>query len=139
MEGMSFIQEVVLFIITLGILVGLDSLWLGVVAKARYQKALKKFLVKDFVPTRVAVSYAVYALGLLIMALIPAVNEDSLGIAMFRGAAFGFFAYATCGLTKWATIEKWPSRITFSHIAWGTFLAWTTSVIAYNVYAAVYF
>ncbi len=74
-----------------------------------------------------------------IMALVPAVNEQSLGIAMFRGTAFGFFTYATYDLTNWAVVKDWPTRISFEDMAWGTFLGFSVSVISYNVYAAIFF
>ena len=136
---MSFAQEIVLYLIALVTFLVIDLTWLGIVAKERYRKALKKFMVKKFDAKRAFSFYLIYVLGILVMAVIPAINADSLGIALFRGAAFGFFTYATYGLTNWAVVEKWPTRVTFEDIAWGTFLGTAVSVISYNVYVGIYF
>ena len=135
---MSFGELVSLYLIAFTVFLVIDMLWLGVIAKERYRKALKKFMVKEFNITRVLVFYSVYIVGLLMMVLVPAVNEESLGIAMFRGATFGFFTYATYGLTNWSVVEKWPTRITFEDIAWGTFLGFAVSTLSYNLYISVF-
>ena len=134
----SFGELVALYLMTLFVFLTIDLLWLGVIAKERYRKALKRFMVKEYRPFRVLAFYAIYVVGLLVMVLVQAVNDDSLGIAMFRGAAFGFFTYATYGLTNWAVVEKWPTRITFDDIAWGTFLGFAVSTISFNVYVSVF-
>lgn len=125
--------------VALSVFLIIDLLWLGVIAKERYNKALKKFMVKKFVPHRALLFYCVYIVGLMVMALVPAINEESLGIAMLRGTAFGFFTYATYGLTNWAVVKDWPTRITFEDIAWGTFLGFVVSSISYNIYAVLFF
>ena len=84
----SFGELVALYLMTLFVFLTIDLLWLGVIAKERYRKALKRFMVKEYRPFRVLAFYAIYVVGLLVMVLVPAVNDDSLGIAMFRGAAF---------------------------------------------------
>ena len=135
---MNFGQEITLYIIALAVFLVIDLLWLGVIAKERYRKALKKFMVKKFKPERALAFYAIYIVGMLIMVLVPAVNEDSLGIAMFRGTAYGFFTYATYGMTNWAVVEKWPTKVTFEDIAWGTFLGFSVATISFNIYTAIF-
>lgn len=135
---MSIWNEIALYAITLVLFIIIDILWLGVIAQKRYAKALKKFMAKEPNMVRASIFYAVYIVGILVMVLVPAVNDESLGIAMFRGAAFGFFTYATYGLTNWAVVEKWPTRITFEDIAWGSFLGFCVSTLSFNVYMAIF-
>ena len=131
-------ELVTLFIVTMIIFLVIDIAWIGFIAKEHYDKALKKFIRKDPPPVRAAIFYCIFILGLLVMVLVPAINEESLGIAMFRGAAFGFFTYATYGLTNWTLIKNWPTRITLEDIAWGTFLSFAVSTIAYNIHIALF-
>lgn len=135
---MTLFEEVYLFLIALLVFLIIDLTWLGYIAKERYNKALKKFLPKKFDLRKAFLFYVVYIVGLLVMALVPAINHDSLGIAMFRGMGFGFFTYATYGLTNWSTVDKWPTAITFQDIAWGTFLGWAVSTISYSAYIGIF-
>lgn len=135
---MTFMENVALFIIALTVFLVVDLTWLGIIAKDRYNKALKKWLPKKFDLRKAFVFYAVYIVGMLVLVLVPAINEDSLGIAMFRGLAYGFFTYATYGLTNWSTIDKWPTKITFQDIAWGTFLGWVVSTVSYSMFVAIF-
>lgn len=135
---MSVVEYIVLYLIAFTVFMAIDLLWLGVIAKERYRKEMKRFMVKKFKPARALTFYAIYIIGLLVMVLVPAINEESLGIAMFRGTAFGFFTYATYDLTNWAVIEKWPTPITFIDLAWGTFLGFSVSTISYSVYISIF-
>jgi len=135
---MTITQEITLFVVTLVIFSLIDLMWVGFVAEKRYKKALKKFMTKEFKLPRIALYYVIYVLGLLVMVLVPAVNADSLGVAVFRGAAFGFFTYAFHNLANWSSIERWPTRVTFEDIAWGSFLGFASSTLAYNFYISVF-
>lgn len=135
---MSLFQEVTLYLIALSIFLVVDLTWLGFIAKERYFRALKKFLPKQFHKGRAFLFYAVFILGLVIMVLVPAVNHESLGIAIFRGLAYGFFTYSTYDLTNWSTVDKWPTAITFQDIAWGTFLSLVVSITTYSLYVGIF-
>lgn len=135
---MTFYQELALFFITLIIFLVIDLVWLGIIAKERYGKAMKKWTPKKYDMRRAFLFYGVFIVGMLFFALVPAVNEQSLGIAMGRGLAYGLFTYATYGLTNWTVIDKWPTRLTFEDIAWGTFLGWSTATISYSIYIGVF-
>ena len=66
-----------------------------------------------------------------------AISEESLGIAMGRGLAFGLFTYATYDLTNLATLKAWPVKIVLVDIVWGSFLAWAVATISYSLYFVV--
>ena len=107
---MSNVEALWLFLLTLGVFSIFDLVWLGVIAKDFYHKQIGRFM-KEMKLPRIALTYLVIALGLAFFAVIPAVNEESLGIAMGRGLAFGFFSYAIYDLTNWTTIDKWPTKL----------------------------
>lgn len=72
-------------------MVGLDMLWLGVVARPLYLRGLGHLMADT---PNVAAAVAFYAL-------------------------FGFFAYATHDLTNLATLRQWPVGLSLLDIAWG--------------------
>ena len=51
---------------------------------------------------------------------LAAATEVPWSRAVWAGALFGFFAYATYDLSNLATLRDWPLRLTLVDIAWGT-------------------
>lgn len=104
------------------VMVALDLLWLGLIAKPIYQQGIGH-LMADRPNVAVAVLfYAVYALGLTLLAVLPnaaAGWSKTLGSA----AVFGFVAYATYDLTNLATLKNWPLGVSLIDMAWGTLVS----------------
>jgi uncharacterized membrane protein len=78
--------------------------------------------------------YLVFLVGLVIFAVYPAVEKGQWQYALFYGALFGFFTYATYDLTNLATLRDWPLSVTIVDMIWGTVLGMSVSVITYLVY-----
>lgn len=111
----------------------LDALWILVVAKAFYAERMG-FLFRasaNMVP--VAFFYPLYALGVLLLATVPAVASGSWVEALWRGAVLGLVAYGAYDLTNHATIAGWPLSMTLVDMAWGATVTALTSVIAYSL------
>jgi uncharacterized membrane protein len=51
----------------------------------------------------------------------------------FKGAIFGFVAYATYDLTNLATLKDWPLAITIIDLVWGTLLTASTAFVSYLI------
>ena len=66
--------------------------------------------------------YLLYVAGLLVLAVIPAVERGSLPRAAMLGAIAGLLAYGTYDLTNHATLRGWPWQITLVDMVWGTLL-----------------
>jgi uncharacterized membrane protein len=104
------------------VMVLLDLLWLGVIAKPLYQQGIGH-LMADKPNIAVAVLfYALYAAGIVIFAVSPQ-SGGTLWGTLAMGALFGFFAYATYDLTNLATLRGWPLKLSLIDIAWGTFVS----------------
>ena len=103
---------------TLIVMVALDMLWLGVIAKPLYQDAIGHLMSQRPRIVIAAIFYAVYALGLMIFVVQPQ-RDSGWGQTIAMGALFGFFAYATYDLTNLATLKDWPVGITLVDMAWG--------------------
>ncbi len=105
------------------VMVALDLLWLGVIAKPMYQQAIGHLMAEQpDVPAALAF-YALYPAGLLIFALAPHSADPAWSRTILLGALFGFFAYATYDLSNLATLRNWPIRLTVVDMAWGTLLS----------------
>jgi uncharacterized membrane protein len=105
------------------VMVLLDLLWLGVIAKPLYQQGIGH-LMADQPDIPVAVLfYALYAVGIVIFAVLPQAGGASWGATLAMGALFGFFAYGTYDLTNLATLRDWPLKLSLIDIAWGSFVS----------------
>ncbi len=102
------------------VMVALDMLWLGVIAKPLYQSGIGH-LMAETPKIGIAVAfYLLYALGVVIFAVAPQHGGSGWGTTLLMGALFGFFAYATYDLTNLATLRDWPWRLSLIDMAWGT-------------------
>jgi len=105
---------------TMIVMVGLDMLWLGVIAKPIYQSGIGHLMSNQpDVPVAV-LFYALYGLGLVVFAVLPAGPAPGWAKTLGMAALFGFFAYATYDLTNLATLKQWPIGLSVMDMAWGT-------------------
>ena len=73
----------------------------------------------------------IFILGILVFAVYPAINSDSLQKAILLGAFFGFVAYATYDLTNLATLKDWPVKLVVVDLIWGTVLSGTVATVTF--------
>ncbi len=112
---------------------GLDFIWLGFVAKGYYQTQIGTLLLEKPNLPVAALFYALYIVGVLIFAVLPALDAGHWGKALLYGALFGFFAYATYDLTNLATLKGWSLRIALLDLAWGTVVTGVSAAAGYVV------
>ena len=105
---------------TFAVMLALDLLWLGVLAKPLYQKGLGALMLEQPLWPVAAVFYALFALGLVIFGVAPHEPSRSWSHTLTMAALFGFFCYATYDLTNLATLKNWPVGLSFIDMAWGT-------------------
>lgn len=111
------------YLAALFVIVALDMVWLGVIAKAMYQQAIGHLMAEQ---PRLGVALAFYVLypaGLMIFAVMPHAEDAAWGKTVLMGALFGFFAYVTYDLSNLATLRNWPVGLALVDIAWGTVLS----------------
>lgn len=115
-------------------MLGLDSVWLGLVAPKFYQAHIGHILAKS--PNFVAAGafYLIYILGLVYFVIEPSLSNDApLKKTLLEGALFGLVCYATYDLTNQATVHKWPVIVTVVDLLWGSFLAAATCAVSIYV------
>ena len=121
------------YFLTSTVFFALDMLWLGFLAKGFYNRQLGPFLSTQVNWTAAIVFYFLFILGIFIFTIQPALDKDSLARAVYLGALFGFFTYATYDLTNLATLKDWPIKVVIVDIIWGAFLTGSVSTSGYLI------
>jgi uncharacterized membrane protein len=118
------------FIATVVVFLALDGLWLGFFARTFYSKHLGYLMAEKPNWAAAGIFYLLYAIGLTVFVVIPAVDAGSTLEGLWRGGLFGLVAYATYDLTNHATVRDWPAIVTGVDLAWGTVLSASVAAIA---------
>jgi uncharacterized membrane protein len=75
--------------------------------------------------------YLLFVVGILVLAVLPGLDANSLKTTLLRGALLGLIAYATYDLTNLATLKDWPLTVTVVDLIWGTVLSTAVSCVGY--------
>ena len=112
---------------------GIDMLWLGLVAKKFYAQQIG-FLMKTN-PNWLAaiIFYLLFVVALVVFVISPAIEKQSWIMALTGGLLFGLVTYATYDLTNLATLKDWPLLVTIVDLVWGMTVSALVSVISYFI------
>ena len=121
------------YLTVLVVLTAIDFLWLRFVALAFYKAEIEQLLLDKPRLAAAALFYVVCAIGILILAVQPALEASSWQKAVFLGAVFGLCAYGTYDLTNLATLRDWSLRLSIVDMAWGTVLVSLTALAGFIV------
>ena len=114
-------------------LVAIDLVWLLGLAKNLYRDQMGDLMASEPKLLAGLAFYLIYALGVCIFVIVPALSKQSFLYALQYGALFGFFCYMTYDLTNLAVIRNFPTQLAFVDIAWGSFVTALSAGIAYWV------
>jgi uncharacterized membrane protein len=122
-----------LYIIALLTFLGIDTVWLTLVAKNFYAKQIGYLMAKN--PNLIAalIFYLIFIAGLVFFVIAPSLEDKNWTKVLISGAFFGLVTYATYDLTNLATIKDWPITLTIVDLIWGTILSALVSIITYLV------
>ena len=120
------------------VMAGLDFAWLSLTVGPLYTPALGNMLADKPNMGAAVAFYLVYIAGVVIFAVMPALETGDWRTALVRGALFGFFAYATYDLTNLATLKVWSLKISLIDMAWGSILTAATASVSAAVTLAVH-
>jgi uncharacterized membrane protein len=125
------------YLVSLLAMTGLDFIWLKTMSAALYRHDLGPLLADEPRLGIAALFYLLYAAGIVIFAIRPALVSADWRTALWAGALFGVFAYATYDLTNFATLKLWSLRVTVLDIGWGAVV--TAAAAGAGALAAVKF
>ncbi len=108
---------------TLLVLLVVDLIWLGVIAKPLYSKGIGHLMAEQPNLWAAAAFYLIYPVGLIYFSVAPRNGVLSWSDTLLAAAVFGFIAYATYDLSNLATLKGWPTHLSIIDIVWGTVLS----------------
>ncbi len=129
---MIWTQFFTLYAIALPVFFMIDLLWIGVVANSLYRSRLGEWMQISWAPA--LAFYFIFLLGVTYYATYPTVNDGWMAAAG-AGALFGFFTYATYGLTNQATLKGWPLDMMLIDLVWGTVLGASVAAVTVGIYS----
>ena len=127
----------VAYVATLAAFCVLDFIWIGFIARGFYQAQVGVLLLA---PPRwgvAAMFYALYVAGVVVFAVMPALEAASWLRALVLGGLFGFFCYATYDLTNLATLKGWTWPMTAVDVLWGVVITASCATAGYLAARAV--
>ena len=119
-------RNVILYLATFIVMLPLDLLFLGFVAKGFFQSQVGDML-GDVRLAPAVLFYCLYIGGILIF--VSASADATWRSALLYGALFGFFCYATFELTSLALLKHWTWPVVVVDISWGTFVTATAGTL----------
>jgi len=125
------------YIATLLAFACIDFVWLGRMADVIYRPAMGNMILDRFRLAPAVIFYLIYPLGVVYLAVRPALSNGDWTTAALNGAVLGFIAYGTYDLTNQATLKSWTTLLTCADWAWGIVLTAASAAIAYLITAAL--
>jgi uncharacterized membrane protein len=119
-------RYVVLYLATLIVLIPIDFLFLGTVAKGFFTAQVGDMLGEIRMAPAV-LFYLLYVVGILIFVSGPVAATWQ--TTLLYGALFGFFCYATFELTALSLLKHWTWPVVMLDISWGTFVTAVSSTM----------
>ena len=114
-------------------LIAIDLVWLLGIAKNLYRNEMGDLMASEPKLLAGLAFYLLYALGVCIFVIVPALQKQSWIYALQYGALFGLFCYMTYDLTNLAVVRNFPTQLAFIDIAWGSFVTALCASFAYWV------
>jgi len=114
-------------------LIVIDLIWLLGIAKNLYRSEMGDLMATEPKLLAGLTFYLLYALGVCIFVIIPALSKQSWLYALQYGALFGLFCYMTYDLTNLAVVRNFPTQLAFIDMAWGSFVTALCASFAYWV------
>jgi uncharacterized membrane protein len=116
----------ILYVTTFVVMLPLDLLFLGIVAKGFFTSQVGDMLGEVRIAPAI-LFYCLYIAGMLIF--VSGSPDTTWRSTLLYGALFGFFCYATFELTSLSLLKHWTWPVVVVDIAWGTFVTATASTL----------
>ncbi len=126
----TYISGLVAFLI-------IDFIWLKYIALSFYRDQIGHLMLDKPNLGIALLFYLVYVVGVVILAVNPALEKGQWTIALVYGGLLGLVAYGTYDITNLATLKTWPPIVAVVDMIWGTVLTASVATIAYFATSAL--
>lgn len=131
------LRLVTAYAVTAIVFVGLDVLFISRIALELYRREIGGLLLERPNLAIAALFYLLFAAGIVVLAVLPALSGGGWMSALVSGAVLGLVAYGTYDLTNLSTLKQWSLTVTLADIAWGTALTALSAAAATLVVTAL--
>ena len=97
----------------------MDVGWLSFASARLYRPVLGDLLAPRIALAPGVVFYLLYVVGVVVLAVAPALKAGGWTRAALSGAVLGLVAYGTYDLTNQATLRTWATRLSVLDMGWG--------------------
>jgi uncharacterized membrane protein len=119
-------RHAVLYLATLVVIIPIDLLFLGLVAKSFFTSQVGDMLGAIRLAPAV-LFYLLYVVGILIF--VSGSADATWQSTLLYGALFGLFCYATFDLTSLSLLRHWTWPVAIVDVAWGSFATAVSSTL----------
>ena len=116
----------ILYLATLIVIIPIDFLFLGTIAKSFFASQVGDMLGEIKLAPAV-LFYLLYVVGILIF--VSGSAGATWQSTLPYGALFGFFCYATFELTSLSLLRHWTWPVVLVDVSWGTFVTAVSSTL----------
>jgi uncharacterized membrane protein len=116
----------VLYLATLVVIIPIDFLFLGLVARNFFTSQVGDML-GEIRLTPALLFYLLYVVGILIFVSGP--SDATWQSTLLYGALFGLFCYATFDLTSLSLLRHWTWPAAIVDVSWGSFVTAVSSTL----------
>ncbi len=128
---------IIAYIATAIVFFGMDFVWLGTMVNTLYKPRLGALLLDKPIMGVAGLFYAVYVVGIVAFAVLPALRDGDWTRAAWGGALLGLVAYGTYDMTNLSTIRGWSVAVSLADWTWGVVVTAVSAVVGYA--ATAYF
>ena len=122
------------FISIILVMLVLDAVWLGWLAKNFYRRGMSRAIVFEVRWWAAVLFYLLHAAGALYFGVS---GGGTLVLVLLRGGFFGLATYGTYNLTNLATVQHWPVAVAALDMVWGSTMTMLAAAAAYGMMHAV--
>jgi uncharacterized membrane protein len=109
----------------------IDFIWLKYIALSFYREQIGHLMLDKPNLGIALLFYLFYVVGVVVLAVNPALEKGQWMTAALYGGLLGFVAYGTYDITNLATLKTWPPIVAVVDMIWGTVLTASVATIAY--------
>jgi uncharacterized membrane protein len=122
-------EKILGFIVTFILVIIIDYIWLGIIAKGFIQNQIGDLLLDKVKIFPALIVYFLITLGIFIFVLNSDLIQGSNYKVVIYGIIFGLIAYAIYDFTNFATLKGWTIKMLVVDVLWGGFIGGLTAFI----------
>jgi uncharacterized membrane protein len=122
-----------IYLAALATFLALDAIMLTLFMQPLFQRHIGEMMREQIGYGAALGFYLFFIAGLIYLAVLPALAEQSLLRAVKNGAVIGFISYGTYEASNMATLRGWSWNMVAADVTWGTLLCAVVAAVAYGV------